>query len=178
MPADDQYLGEVSIVSFNFAPRGWAMCNGQLLPIQQNQALFSILGTTYGGNGVTTFALPDFRGKVPMHWGNNIVLGQTGGAATHTLTTAEMPQHAHLVTPGEVKAKTGTVANQTAPENNYFAENTAETKRFTNVPDTSMGNIAPITTAVIGGSQPHTNMQPYTVLNFIIALQGIFPSRN
>lgn len=175
---NESYLGEISIVSFNFAPKGWALCNGQLLSINQNQALFSVLGTTYGGNGVTTFALPDFKGRVPLHWGNNFVHGQIGGTASHTLNASEMPQHIHTVTPGEVKAKTGTVANQTTPEGNYFAENTAETKRFTNLPDTVMGNVAPITTATIGGNQPHTNLQPYTVLNFIIALQGIFPSRN
>jgi len=174
----DAYLGEISLVSFNFAPKGWALCNGQFLSIAQNQALFSILGTTYGGNGVTTFALPDFRGKVPVHLGNSVSLGQIGGEENHTITISELPQHVHSVTPGEVKAKTGAVANRTTPEGNYFAENTAETKRFTNLPDTSMGNVAPITTAAIGGSQAHTNMQPYTVINFIIALQGIFPSRN
>ena len=174
----DAYIGEISIVSFNFAPRGWAMCNGQFLPINQNQALFAILGTTYGGNGATTFALPDFRGKVPVHWGSNMALGQTAGEENHTITINELPQHSHAVTSGEVKAKTGTVANKTTPEGNYFAENTAETKRFTNLPDTSMGNIAPITIASIGGNQAHTNMQPFTVLNFIILLQGIFPSRN
>lgn len=178
MPADDQYLGEISIVSFNFAPRGWATCNGQFLPINQNQALFSILGTTYGGNGITTFALPDFRGRIPLHSGNNITLGEKAGTESHTLTISELGQHVHGVVPGEVKAKTGTVANQKTPENNYFATNASETKRFTNLPDTSMGNIAPITTGSIGGGQAHTNMQPYTVLNFIIALQGIFPSRN
>lgn len=178
MPADGQYLGEISIVSFNFAPKGWAQCNGQLLAIQQNQALFSILGTTYGGNGVTTFALPDFRGRVPIHWGNNFTLGQRAGEENHTLTISEMPQHVHPVTPGEVKPRTGTVADQKAPENNYFAENTAETKRFTAAPDTVMGNITPLTTAINGSNQAHNNLQPYTVLNFIVALQGIFPSRN
>jgi len=174
----ESYLGEISIVSFNFAPRGWALCNGQILSIGQNQALFSILGTTYGGNGVTTFALPNFRGRIPIHWGNSTAVGQTAGTETHTLIASELPQHVHSVTPGVVKAKTGVIANKTAPEGNYFAENTAETKRFTNLPDTSMGNIAPITTATVGGSQAHNNMQPYTVVNFIIALQGVFPSRN
>lgn len=179
MPADDMYLGEISIVAFNFAPKNWAHCNGQLLSISQNQALFAILGTTYGGNGVATFALPDFRGRAPVNWGNSVVLGQTGGEENHTLLFNEMPQHVHTISNVVVKAKTASVvANANDPVGNYFAENTAETKRFTALPDTLMGTVQPVSTVAEGGSLPHSNMQPYVVLNFIIALSGIFPSRN
>lgn len=184
MPADDQYIGEISIVAFNFAPKLWAQCNGQLLPISQNQALFSILGTTYGGNGTTNFALPDFRGKAPLHWGNsqsagNYVLGQMSGVENQSLLTTQIPQHKHTISNPVVKAKTGSSpANNNSPVNNYFTENTAEVKRFTALPDTVMGTISGVTIPNQGGSSPHNNMQPYLVVNFIIALAGRFPSRN
>lgn len=179
----EAYIGDISIVAFDFAPKNWATCSGQLLPIAQNQALFSILGTTYGGNGTTNFQLPNFQGKTPVHvgqgFGQHFSLGQTGGEYAHTLTNSEMPAHQHLVSnAGVVKAKTGPLADQTSPVNNYFATNAAETKRFTAVPDTTMGTISSLTTATAGSSIPHENMQPYLVLNFVICLYGMFPSRN
>ncbi|NEU07407.1 phage tail protein [Flavihumibacter sp. R14] len=178
---DLPYLAEIMIVSFNFPPRGWAMCNGQFLPINQNQALFSLLGTTYGGNGQTTFALPNLRGRAPIHMGNGHDLGEAAGQTAHTVTISELPAHNHEIQKPatgfvNAKAKIGTTANMTTPEGNYFAGNTAETKRFSNRSDSSLGNGVP-TVGSVGGSQPHNNMQPYLVLNYVIALQGVFPTR-
>jgi len=178
----EPYLTEIRIVSFNFPPKGWALCNGQLLPINQNQAMFALLGTTYGGNGQTNFALPNLRGRAPIHMGAGHIMGEAGGQTAHTVTMSELPAHVHdiqkspngLVT---AKANSGAVANKTTPEGNYFAANAAETKRFSNRSDASLGNGVP-TFSNTGGSQPHNNMQPYLVLNYIIALQGVFPSRN
>lgn len=163
----EPFIGEIQIFPFAFAPRGWALCNGQLLPINQNQALFSLLGTTYGGDGKATFALPDLRGRVPVHFGNGVTLGQSAGEETHTLTPAEMPTHTHAVMAGgEATAipPAGNVWGSVAGQNLYAATATA-----------AMAGAA-ISTA--GSSQPHNNMQPYAVLNFCIALQGVFPSRN
>ena len=163
------FLGEIKIIAWNFAPQGWAFCNGQFLPINQNQALFSILGTTYGGNGQTTFALPDFRDRVPIHVGNGHTLGERAGQEAHTLTISEMPAHLHQVTGSN--ANTGL---QVAPSGNVWStstQNPFETSQNANA-------MNPGTIANVGGSQPHTNLQPYLVLNFIIALVGIFPSRN
>jgi microcystin-dependent protein len=179
----EPYISEIMIVSFNFPPKGWAFCNGQLLPINQNQALFALLGTNYGGNGQTNFALPNLRGKVPIHIGEGYLIGQTGGSSSHTVSLSQLPVHTHQIQKPEqqglvtAKAKTGTTANKTTPEGNYFAENIAETKRFSNRADGSLGNAVP-TIGNTGGSQPHNNMQPYLVLNYVIALQGVFPSRN
>jgi microcystin-dependent protein len=159
------FLGEVKIVSFNFAPRGWAFCNGQLLPINQNQALFSILGTTYGGNGQTNFALPNLQGRVPVHVGQGIFLGQSSGEQAHTLTQSEMPAHTHLPNANSGDANKGPAAN------NFWSK----TGSYAATPNNTM-NPAGITPT--GGSQPHDNMTPYLTVNFIIALQGIFPSRN
>ena len=160
------FLGQVSLFSFGFAPRGWAQCNGQSLPIQQNQALFSLLGTTYGGNGQTTFNLPNLQGRVPVHVGNGIVQGQTAGEQNHTLTVPEMAAHAH-----PVFANTGTtngpLLNNTWATQSGNAYNTSANSAMNNA---AVGNQ--------GGSQPHNNMQPYLTLNLCIALQGIFPSRN
>jgi microcystin-dependent protein len=163
------FLGEIKIITWNFAPQGWAFCNGQFLPINQNQALFSLLGTMYGGNGQTTFALPDFRGRAPVHVGSGFTQGQAFGQSAHTLTISEMPAHTHFV---QVSNSDGTDANPTggvilskSVANSYGAA----------------ANLSPMNAATIGntgGSQPHTNQQPYLVLNFIIALQGVFPSRN
>ena len=164
----EPFLSEVRIVSFNFAPQGWALCNGQLLQINQNQALFSLLGTTYEGNGQTTFALPNLQGKLSMHTGNNFFLGQASGEQTHTLTTTEMPTHTH------VPNASSSPPNINTPANNFWASNTGFAPYGT-IPNESMSPIALTNT---GGSQPHDNMAPYLVLNFIIALQGIFPSRN
>lgn len=167
------------IVAFNFPPKGWALCNGQFLPINQNQALFALLGTTYGGNGQTTFALPNFRGRVPVHMGNGFVLGQQGGATSHSVTIQELPQHMHESASGpEMQAVAGGVANTTDPKGNYFGSNPAYEERFRNNYDDQMGNISPMQSHPVGGSQNHQNMMPYLVLNYVIALQGIFPSRN
>ena len=162
------FLGEIKIVSFNFAPRGWATCDGQLLSIQQNAALFSLLGTTYGGNGVQNFALPNLRGRTPLHFGSGIVQGQSSGEENHTLTINEMAAHTHI--------PSGNPSTQNAglPTNNSWAMNASNP--YSNVaPNVAMGSSAIGNT---GGSQPHLNMQPYLVLNFCIALVGIFPSRN
>jgi microcystin-dependent protein len=161
------FLAEIRIVSFNFAPKGWALCNGQLLPINQNQALFSLLGTTYGGNGQTTFALPNFQGRVPMHWGNSFAIGQTGGEAAHTLTISELPAHVHSV------AANNAAVNQGSPANNYPGN--PGQAIYSNSLDSALSSG---TVAAAGGSQPHENLPPYLALNFVIALQGIFPSQN
>ena len=161
------FLGEVKIFTFNFAPKGWAFCNGQLLPINQNQALFALLGTTYGGNGQTTFALPNLQGRVPFHFGNFHSLGEVGGETAHTLSLSELPAHAH--TP--VGSSSGPSA--ASPAGNLWAASSGG--GYEASANTSL-NPASITST--GGSQPHDNMSPYLVLNFCVALQGIFPSQN
>lgn len=153
--------------SFAFPPQGWALCNGQFLPINQNQALFSILGTMYGGNGQTTFALPDLRGKTPISMGPAFTLGQRGGEEAHTLTSSEMPAHNHFISAGN------SAANAASPTNNYFAQNSSA--YATGTPTATM---TPADVTNTGGSQPHPNMGPYLVISFCIALIGIFPSRN
>jgi microcystin-dependent protein len=163
----EPFLSEVKIVSFNFAPKGWALCNGQLLPINQNQALFSLLGTTYGGNGQTTFALPNLQGRIPIHFGNGHTLGEAGGAENHTLIASEMPAHTHTF------SASNATPNQGTPAGNMWASNSGAYSSAQ--PDATM---TPASISNAGGSQPHTNVQPYLVLNFIIALQGIFPSQN
>jgi microcystin-dependent protein len=160
------FLGEIKIVSFNFAPKGWALCNGQLLPINQNQALFALLGTYYGGDGRVNFALPDLRGRVPLHFGSGYVQGQRGGEENHTLIASETPAHTHLVT------ASSNAADQGSPAGNYWAYETSNA--YSANPDSSM---YPQALGNFGGSQPHTNISPYLVLNFCIALQGIFPSQ-
>ncbi len=160
------FIGEIKIVSFNFAPKSWALCNGQFLPIAQNQALFSLFGTMYGGNGQTTFALPDLRGRAPLHVGSAYVQGQAGGEETHTLTQNEMPTHMHFA--GATTA-TGRAAS---PAGGVFA---AARGHYAESGDVVLN---PAAVSSYGGSQPHENMPPYLVLNFIVAIQGIFPSRN
>jgi microcystin-dependent protein len=163
----EPFLGEIRMFSFNFAPQGWAMCNGQILAINQNQALFSILGTTYGGDGVTNFQLPDLQGAVPMDAGNTFVLGQSGGEATHTLVTAEMPGHSHALN-----------ANQGGADLSSTPASTLWTSGQPAYGDTAGGPMAAGTVAQSGSGQAHNNMAPYLVINFCIALVGIFPSRN
>jgi microcystin-dependent protein len=166
------YLSEIKIISWNFPPKGWAFCNGQLLPINQNQALFSLLGTTYGGDGRQNFGLPNLQGRVPIHSGNGFVLGQPGGEAAHTLTVSEMAAHNHPANGTSSSVTTG------SPANNYWgvAANQPADNLFANTAiNTGMaGNAIGLT----GGGQPHENRSPYLVLNCIIALQGIFPSQN
>src|SRR5260221_215278 len=161
------FLGEIKIISWNFPPKGWSFCNGQLLPINQNQALFSILGTTYGGDGRTTFALPNLQGRAPVHVGNGISLGQLGGETTHTINVSELPAHKHVPLGNSQPANSGT------PTGNLWAKGASS--NFGAAPDVAMSAGSIVAT---GGSQAHENMSPYLVLNFIIALQGIFPSRN
>jgi len=164
----DPFIGQIGIASFGFPPRGWAFCDGQLLPINQNQALFSLLGTTYGGNGQTTFALPDLRGRVPMHVGNGHTLGERAGEENHTLSITEMPQHTH------VAQGSSNSPNASTPLNNFWASNTG----FSPYSGTANEVMSPTAISNVGGSQPHFNMSPFLTLNFCIALVGIFPSRN
>ena len=168
----EPYLGEIKIVSFNFAPKGWALCNGQSLPINQNQALFSILGTTYGGDGRVNFALPDLRGRTPVYQGQGITLGEKGGQEAHTLTVSEIPTHVHLLT---ALAPNDGANNVNVPTGNYFSNTSPNELYVSGNPNTNL-NQASI--SMVGGSQAHNNMQPSLVLAFCIALQGIFPSRN
>jgi len=162
------FLAEMRVMSFNFAPKGWAQCNGQLLPINQNQALFSLLGTTYGGDGRINFALPDFRSRLPLSFGSGFTQGQRGGEEAHTLSNNEMPTHTHIVT-AQSKA-----ADSNTPVGNYFAKGSTQLA-YAPTANTTM---LPTSIGQTGGSQPHDNMSPYLVLNFCIALQGIFPSQN
>jgi microcystin-dependent protein len=161
------YLSQIALVSFEFAPKGWALCNGQVLSIQQNAALFSLLGTTYGGNGIQTFALPDLRGRAPMHLGSAFTQGQKSGEETHTLLTTEMPIHKHqtqgVSTPASLEPAAGNLWAESS-ENPFAA--------------TANATMSPAALSQTGSSLPHNNLQPYLVLNFVIALQGIFPSRN
>jgi microcystin-dependent protein len=169
------YMSEIRIMSFNFAPQGWAMCNGQFLPINQNQALFALLGTTYGGNGQTTFALPDLRGRIPMHMGNGHTLGERAGQAAHTVTISELPQHLHVLqgskTDGNMPVPNG---DGTGPHPNVLARSV---NNIYGPPNNLVTTVAGTVTN-IGGSQPHENRQPFLTLIFCIALQGVFPSQN
>src|ERR687886_527278 len=147
----EPFLSEIKIIGFNFPPKGWAFCNGQLLPINQNQALFALLGTTYGGNGQTNFALPNLRGQVPIHMGNGHTLGERAGSTSVTVNIQQLPTHIHPL-------------NASTSVNNAYT------------PPASLTSMEPTSVTSVGGNQPHNNMMPYLVLNFIIALQGIFPS--
>jgi microcystin-dependent protein len=168
----EPFLAEVRIVGFNFAPRGWALCDGQILPINQNQSLYSLLGTTYGGDGRTSFALPDFRGRTPVHPGGdmNIREGQKGGEEVHTLSITELPSHAHNI------QIAGTEGSNTYSSGNSLSKAKFE-PRFSSL---NQGTSTMHANSILntGGGQAHDNMQPYLAVNFVIALQGLFPSRN
>jgi len=174
MPAQDQFLGSITLVGFNFAPVGWAFCNGQLMAINQNQALFALLGTQFGGDGQTTFALPDLRGRVPVHQGqgaglSNYVMGEVLGSESVTLTTQQIPAHTHTVAPGASSGEPTTDRPDGAyPSANGYYSSSA----------TSGVTMPAPTVSNVGGNQPHSNIQPVLALNFIIALEGIFPSQN
>ena len=169
----DPFVAEIRIFPFNFAPKGWAFCDGQLLPISQNTALFSLLGTTYGGDGKSNFALPNMQGNAPMHPGQGPGLslhdlGETGGSETVTLLESEIPSHSHSLTASAADGISG------HPGGNLFAQGVAVSMWGTNAPNTQFADAA---LAPAGGDQPHNNMQPYLTLNFCIALQGVFPPR-
>ena len=188
----EPFLGQVMIFAGNFAPRGWALCEGQILAISQYQALFSLLGTTYGGDGRTSFGLPDLRGRAPISPGSGPGLptyrwGQKGGQATHILTTLEMPSHSHANTvamSGEVRVGTSSQGSDTAsPDASVLCATTGNIVYNEETPDRSLGGVSSTLSPTVsilnqGGSQAHNNMQPYLAINYIIALQGLFPSRS
>lgn len=168
----EPFLAEIRMVGFNFAPRGWAFCDGQILPINQNQSLYSLLGTTYGGDGRTSFALPDLRGRTPIHTSDWYREGQKGGAETVTLTAAEMPAHTHALKASADEADSPSNAGAlfaTTPSGDMLYRDPSASSATT-LSNTSVTNT--------GGGQAHSNMQPYLTLSYCIALQGLFPSRN
>jgi len=176
------FMSEIKIISWNFPPKGWAFCNGQFLPINQNQALFSLLGTMYGGNGQTTFALPNLQGRVAMHMGNGFTEGEAGGEIAHTLNIQEMAAHNHTI--GADSTTDAKSNSNTATTNSIFGQSIgtpptgASFTMSMYATAAASGALAPQTIGNNGGSQPHPNQQPYLVLNFVIALQGAFPSQN
>jgi microcystin-dependent protein len=161
------YVGEIRMFAGNFAPVGWMFCEGQLLPISENETLFQLIGTMYGGDGESTFALPDLRGRIPVHVGAGLVQAETGGVEEVTLTTSQIPAHSH-----PFLASTG-IADKSSPQSNVVAQSTAAQLYLEDNPNV---NLAPQSITPVGGSQPHTNFQPYLCVNFIISLFGIFPS--
>jgi microcystin-dependent protein len=163
----DPYMSEIRICAFNFAPKGWAMCNGQLLPIAQNQALFSLLGTYFGGNGQVTFGLPNLQGRTPIHTGQGHILAESGGEQAHTLSISELPQHTHTLSASALNANSATGSGEVlgAVTDVYHS------------PENGV-SLNPASVTNVGGSQPHNNMQPYLTLNFCIAMVGIFPTQN
>lgn len=165
----EPFMAEIRLVSFNFPPKGWALCNGQFLPINQNQALFSLLGTTYGGNGQTTFALPDMRGRVAIHSGNGHALGERGGEAAHTLTINELPAHMHMVNMSNALATSANPSGAVIGKKGRLGKDV-----FAGAANSVVG---PASTNA-GGSQAHNNVQPVLGVTAVIALQGIFPSQN
>ncbi len=163
------YVGEIRMFAGNFAPAGWMFCAGQLLPISENETLFQLIGTTYGGDGQSTFALPDLRGRLPLHQGNGFILAETGGAEEITLTHQQIPAHRHVM------LTSGIIANTPNPTNSFIAMSTTR-KSFEKLPSLPPTYMNAGTIDGTGGSQPHTNMQPYLCVSFIISLFGIFPS--
>jgi microcystin-dependent protein len=177
------YVGEIRCFGFNFAPQGWAFCNGQLMQIAQNDVLYSIISTTYGGDGITTFALPNLQGQIPMHWGNgpggfNTTIGQTQGTPQVTLTTNQIPIHTHAVT--AVSVPSGGVPERTAvaASNTFLGPSQPPNGVYQLAPSSVTAAFSNKAISGQGGSQPHDNMQPYLVINFCIALEGIFPAQN
>ena len=173
------YIAEIKMFGGNFAPKGYALCNGQIVAISQNTALFSLLGTTYGGNGTTTFALPNMQGRAPVHQGNGagidpVVLGEMAGETNVTLTTSNLPTHTHPIS-GAIIANSN--PGETPASNTLFT-NSAPNQLYATALGTGGLNLAPQTITTAGGSQPHNNLQPYLAVTFIIALQGVFPARN
>jgi microcystin-dependent protein len=172
----EPFLGQIMIVGFNFAPRGWAMCDGQLLPINQNQSLYSLLGTTYGGDGRTSFALPDLRSRTPAHKGDQIALGEKGGVETVTLTSGEMAAHTHAVKGTTATADKGAIGGNA--DRGYATVPQTEPNDIIYGNATNLVSLGAGILPNAGGGQPHNNMQPYLTLNYVIALQGLFPSRS
>ena len=163
------YVGEIRMFAGNFAPAGWMFCEGQLLPISENETLFQLIGTTYGGDGESTFALPDLRGRIPTHQGNGFILAETGGAEEITLTVQQIPTHSHPA------LGSSSTASSNDPTNNTPARVTLASV-FPYGTDNPLTPLSPLAVTAVGGSQPHTNFQPYLCINFIISLFGIFPS--
>jgi microcystin-dependent protein len=161
------YVGEIRMFAGNFAPAGWMFCEGQLLPISENETLFQLIGTTYGGDGQETFALPDLRGRLPLHQGNGLILAETGGAEEITLTVQQIPAHNHPF------LASGVTGDQVSPGANLPANSFNVTPYINEAPN---GDANPASIAAVGGSQPHTNFQPYLCVNFVVSLFGIFPS--
>lgn len=179
----EPFLSEIMLISFDFPPKGWALCNGQLLPINQNQPLFALLGTTYGGNGQTNFALPDLRGRVIAHTGTDMALGQKGGEERHVLLAAELPPHVHGLKASTANGTTNLSGTSGPTVHNYLADNGGGSPQYGAEVNTQLANsptaIPPVNvSSAIGGNQAHENRQPYICLNYVIALQGIFPSPN
>ena len=164
----EPFLSEIRLFSFGFAPKGWALCNGQVLPINQNQALFALLGTTFGGNGQVTFALPNLQGSTPIHFGNGHTLGEKGGAQATTLSVSQLPAHTH------VARATSAEGDTPVPTNNFLADSPSQLYAAA----FRQTSLHPSSLSSVGGGQSHLNMQPFLTLNCCIALQGIFPSRN
>ena len=182
----NDYIGSIMMASFNFPPQGYALCNGQTLSISQNAALFSLLGINFGGNGTSTFQLPNLQGRVAMHMGNGYILGQTGGQESVTLTAAQIPTHTHTVSNVTITAPTGTSAGQASPVGGFFAPNPADTDRFGPGADEHMENASlgsmtsgdTYSTDNTGNGTAFDKRMPYLTINFCIALTGIFPSRS
>jgi microcystin-dependent protein len=171
----EPFLSEIRLFSFVFPPRDWALCNGQLLPINQNQALFSLLGTTFGGDGRVNFGLPDMRGRTPIHVGNGHTLGERGGEQAHTLSVNELPVHTHALTASSLSPTTVPATNEPAPAGNYWADG----GQLAYAPTANTTMAAQSATGTVGGSQAHLNMSPFLALSFCIALQSaIFPTQN